>query len=96
MSFLILDIFNCSFCNTQSVAKSLCNEAKATAEVCVKFFSTKFFQDAERTREVYKACLDVIPHKKFTFAKVWIMFAHFELRQKDVTQARKIMVINGI
>ena len=55
-------------------------------------FELHFLQDPERTREVYKACLDVVPHKKFTFAKVWIMFAHFEIRQKDVTQARKIMV----
>jgi hypothetical protein len=27
-------------------------------------------QDAERTREVYRACLKLIPHKAFTFAKV--------------------------
>nr|CAB3233887.1 crooked neck-like protein 1 [Phallusia mammillata] len=47
-------------------------------------------KDMERARDVYKACLDVIPHRKFTFAKIWIMFAHFEIRQKDVTQARKI------
>jgi hypothetical protein len=31
--------------------------------------------DAEKVREVYKACLDVIPHKSFTFAKVWLLFA---------------------
>jgi len=62
---------------------------------CLRFTLTSswcFRQDSERTREVYKACLEVIPHKKFTFAKVWIMFAHFEIRQKDVTQARKILV----
>ena len=27
-------------------------------------------QDMERTREVYRACLKLIPHKAFTFAKV--------------------------
>ena len=27
-------------------------------------------EDPERTREVYKACLDLMPHKVFTFAKV--------------------------
>ena len=27
-------------------------------------------QDMQRTREVYSACLKVIPHKVFTFAKV--------------------------
>merc|ERR1712136_171029 len=51
-------------------------------------------QDMDRTREVYKACLDVIPHKRFTFAKIWIMFAHFEIRQGNVQQARKIMGVS--
>ena len=27
-------------------------------------------QDADRTREVHRACLKLIPHKAFTFAKV--------------------------
>lgn len=49
-------------------------------------------QDAEKCRAVYTACLDVIPHKKFTFAKIWIMFAHFEIRQLELGTARKIMV----
>uniref|UniRef100_A0A3B3ZTV5 Pre-mRNA-splicing factor Syf1-like N-terminal HAT-repeats domain-containing protein n=1 Tax=Periophthalmus magnuspinnatus TaxID=409849 RepID=A0A3B3ZTV5_9GOBI len=31
-------------------------------------------KDAERTRQVYQACLDLIPHKKFTFAKMWLLF----------------------
>lgn len=45
----------------------------------------------ESLLQVYKACLDIIPHKVFTFAKVWILFAHFELRQHNLTDARKIM-----
>lgn len=49
-------------------------------------------EDIEKAREVYKACLDIIPHKVFTFAKVWIMFSQFEIRQLELTQARKIMV----
>lgn len=47
--------------------------------------------DINRTREVYKACLKVIPHSSFTFAKIWVMFAHFEVRQKQLDQARKIL-----
>jgi len=46
--------------------------------------------DAERTREVYKACVENIPHEEFTFAKVWTMWAHFEVRQKQLTAARKV------
>lgn len=45
-------------------------------------------KDMERTRQVYKACLEVIPHKKFTFAKIWIMYAQFEVRQKNLKIAR--------
>ncbi|XP_059146272.1 crooked neck-like protein 1 [Physella acuta] len=48
-------------------------------------------KDADRTREVYKACLDIIPHKKFTFAKIWLMFAQFEIRQKNLSGARKVL-----
>ncbi|KAF6023822.1 CRNKL1 [Bugula neritina] len=48
-------------------------------------------QDMERTRQVYTACLDLLPHKKFTFAKIWIMLSHFEIRQKNLQAARKAM-----
>jgi len=47
--------------------------------------------DAERARQVYRACLDVVPHKKFTFAKVWLLYAQFEVRQKDIGRARKTL-----
>ncbi|KAL1448751.1 hypothetical protein MTO96_028183, partial [Rhipicephalus appendiculatus] len=47
--------------------------------------------DAERTREVYRACLRLLPHKTFTFAKVWLLAAHFEVRQKDLPAARKLL-----
>jgi crooked neck len=52
--------------------------------------------DAEKVREVYKACLDVIPHKSFTFAKVWLLFAQFEIRQKNLQGARKVLVSSQI
>ncbi|XP_062621524.1 crooked neck-like protein 1 [Saccostrea cucullata] len=48
-------------------------------------------EDIERTRDVYKACLDVIPHKHFTFAKLWLLFAHFEIRQKNLQGTRRIL-----
>ncbi|KAH9519432.1 hypothetical protein Btru_002618 [Bulinus truncatus] len=48
-------------------------------------------EDPERTREVYQACLDIIPHKKFTFAKIWLMMAQFEIRQKNLNGARKVL-----
>lgn len=48
-------------------------------------------KDMERTRQVYRACLEIIPHNQFTFAKIWLMYAHFEVRQKNVTAARKAL-----
>ena len=33
----------------------------------------------------------MIPNKAFTFAKVWMAAAHLEVRQKDLTAARKIL-----
>jgi len=47
--------------------------------------------DVERTREVWKACLEILPHKKFTFSKIWLHLAHFEVRQKNLTDARRVL-----
>ncbi|QLL31976.1 hypothetical protein HG536_0C01440 [Torulaspora globosa] len=48
--------------------------------------------DIERTRMLYKRLIDnVIPHKHFTFSKIWLMYAEFEIRQGDVSKARKIL-----
>ncbi|XP_036406487.1 crooked neck-like protein 1 [Megalops cyprinoides] len=48
-------------------------------------------KDPERTRQVYQACLELIPHKKFTFAKIWLLYGQFEIRQKNLPQARKCL-----
>ncbi|GAU46758.1 hypothetical protein TSUD_402840 [Trifolium subterraneum] len=46
--------------------------------------------DMERTRDVYKECLKLIPHK-FTFSKVWLLAAQFEIRQSNLKGARQIL-----
>lgn len=48
-------------------------------------------QDVERTRQIYNTALGLIPHKKFTFAKVWLMAAQFEIRQGQLGSARKLL-----
>lgn len=48
-------------------------------------------QDVERARQIYHECLKLIPHKKFTFAKIWLMKAQFELRQMQLQNARKTL-----
>ncbi|ORY92420.1 hypothetical protein BCR35DRAFT_348818 [Leucosporidium creatinivorum] len=48
-------------------------------------------KDLTRAREIYKASLKLVPHKRFTFAKLWIQFAEFEVRQLDLEAARKVL-----
>ncbi|KAF7150540.1 hypothetical protein RHSIM_Rhsim02G0241000 [Rhododendron simsii] len=48
-------------------------------------------QDMERTREVYRECLKLIPHEKFSFAKIWLLAAQFEIRQLNLKSARQIL-----
>ncbi|EPQ31196.1 uncharacterized protein PFL1_01384 [Pseudozyma flocculosa PF-1] len=48
-------------------------------------------RDYDRAREVFKAAIAVVPHRSFTFAKLWINYAHFEVRRLDLPAARKIM-----
>ncbi|KAL9630702.1 MAG: hypothetical protein Q9164_006285 [Protoblastenia rupestris] len=48
-------------------------------------------KDPEQARKVYGKCVELVPHKKFTFAKIWIMKAQFEIRQGQLQSARKTM-----
>ncbi|XP_036597353.1 crooked neck-like protein 1 [Trichosurus vulpecula] len=48
-------------------------------------------KDPDRTRQVYQACLKLIPHQKFTFAKIWLLYAQFEIRQKNLPSARRAL-----
>jgi len=47
--------------------------------------------DMDRARQVYRAALELIPHKRFTFAKLWLLYAQFEIRQKEVDTARRAL-----
>ncbi|ELR02907.1 NineTeen Complex (NTC) component [Pseudogymnoascus destructans] len=47
--------------------------------------------DVSRARQVYAECMRLVPHKKFTFAKIWLLAAMFEVRQKDLGKARKML-----
>jgi crooked neck len=48
-------------------------------------------KDMDKTRAVYRACLDLIPHKQFTFAKAWLLAAQFEVRQKRLADGRRLL-----
>ncbi|CAE7490064.1 Crnkl1, partial [Symbiodinium microadriaticum] len=45
----------------------------------------------DRARDVYRACLQLIPHKKFTFGKLWLFAAQLEVRARDLGAARKLL-----
>lgn len=47
--------------------------------------------DTARARDVYRAVLDLVPHQLFTFAKLWVLAAKFEVRQKNVAGARRLL-----
>jgi crooked neck len=63
-------------------------------------------KDYDRTRDVFKAAVKLVPHKEFTFAKVrypsldyahsqlWLSYAYFEIRRQDVTAARKVLGVS--
>ncbi|OAX36528.1 TPR-like protein [Rhizopogon vinicolor AM-OR11-026] len=48
-------------------------------------------KDYDRARQVYRTALNLVPHKQFTFAKLWIMAVRFEIRQLDLMAARKML-----
>ncbi len=41
-------------------------------------------RDVERAGQIYDTCLGLIPHKKFTFAKVWLGKAELEVRRGNL------------
>jgi len=54
-------------------------------------FEELIAKDVDRAREVYQACMQLVPHKIFSFTKLWIMFAKFEVRQKNIANARMLL-----
>ena len=48
-------------------------------------------RDVPRARAVYRAALDVVPHARFTFGKLWLGAADLEVRARDVGAARKVL-----
>eukprot|EP00359_Climacostomum_virens_P007480 CAMPEP_0204916656 /NCGR_PEP_ID=MMETSP1397-20131031/14423_1 /ASSEMBLY_ACC=CAM_ASM_000891 /TAXON_ID=49980 /ORGANISM="Climacostomum Climacostomum virens, Strain Stock W-24" /LENGTH=645 /DNA_ID=CAMNT_0052089249 /DNA_START=64 /DNA_END=2000 /DNA_ORIENTATION=+ len=46
--------------------------------------------DPVATRKVFEDALNTVPHKAFSFSKLWTLYAQFELRQLDIEKARKI------
>lgn len=47
--------------------------------------------EIEKARDIYKKCLSLIPHAKFTFSKVWLQYANFLIRRKDLKALRRTL-----
>jgi crooked neck len=45
----------------------------------------------ERASAVYKAALALVPHKAFTFGKLWLLAAQLEVRQRNLDAARRLL-----
>ncbi|KAJ1501806.1 Crooked neck-like protein 1 [Coelomomyces lativittatus] len=54
-------------------------------------FEETFASNFERSQKVFEECIKLIPHKKFTFAKVWLFYAEFLIRRLNLTQVRKTL-----
>ncbi|KAH8356126.1 hypothetical protein KR200_000631 [Drosophila serrata] len=48
-------------------------------------------EDAERTRHIYITYQELIPHKQFTFSKLWLLYAQFEIRYMELQRVRKAL-----
>lgn len=48
-------------------------------------------QDLGRTQAIYEKALETVPHKLFSFSKLWRYYALFEVRRLNLDKARKIL-----
>lgn len=54
------------------------------------FYEELDVHDFERARQVWHTCIGLIPHEKFSFSKIWIHAAQFEVRRKNLDSARSV------
>jgi len=47
--------------------------------------------DLDRAVAIYQKCLDIIPHAKFSFSKIWIYASKLHIRRRDLNSFRKLM-----
>ncbi|WZZ04990.1 hypothetical protein YC2023_090911 [Brassica napus] len=62
-----------------------------TCKVTFIYFSRRQFRLTVCIRLYHRECLKLIPHSKFSFAKIWLLAAQFEIRQLNLAGARQIL-----
>merc|ERR1712113_1103817 len=55
------------------------------------FFEELVMKDLEKAKVIYNTVLQLIPHKIFTFAKIWVLAAQLEIRKKNLKGARQLL-----
>lgn len=88
--FLVAQYRKSPFTSSVSLGQSLTLRLSCTVWLQYAAFEEIDTEDYERARDVYKAAVKLVPHKQFTFAKLWAAYAAFEVRRLDVVTARKI------
>lgn len=66
---------------------------KRYVHIWIKFaiFEELTAKDYDRARAVYEKLLEILPHKTFSFAKIWTSLANFEIRRGKLEATRKIL-----
>ncbi|KAK0077338.1 hypothetical protein PV325_004065 [Microctonus aethiopoides] len=72
------------------------NDTKSWREYIYLWINYAVFEELEtkdikRSRRLYKSCLDLIPNEMVIFTKVWLYYAEFEVRQKNLLLAREAL-----
>jgi crooked neck len=89
--FLVTDEFCLTFSNYSLFLFITDRKRYIYIWIYYALFEELVAKDLDRAAEVYNACLSVIPHKKFSFAKIWIYAAKVHVRRMDLSAMRKLL-----
>lgn len=89
----MLACFESSVANTQPQEVTKTSAWKRYIYLWIRYLAYVELEvgNIELCRELYERLIHLIPHKKFTFAKVWFMYSQFEVRNGELSSARRIM-----
>jgi crooked neck len=87
----VRDVFERAIANVPPIAEKRYWRRYVYLWLGYAVFEELVAKDGARARAVYKEALKVVPHRSFTFGKLWLLAAHAEVRAKDVGGARKLL-----
>jgi crooked neck len=87
----VRDVFERAIANVPPIAEKRYWRRYIYLWLSYAVFEELVAKDGARARAVYREALKVVPHRSFTFGKLWLLAAHAEVRAKDVAAARKLL-----